>query len=92
MDKTSLGDRMKQYERNHKYYLIKKVPVIVRIDGRAFHSLKLDKPYDLNFYDCKRKIKGFNEGKYFLEFCQDYEHLICISTGDCNYILKEVGE
>jgi len=62
MDKTSLGDRMKQYERNHKYYLIKKVPVIVRIDGRAFHSLKLDKPYDLNFYEVMKVVaKGLLE-------------------------------
>lgn len=34
-----LGDRMKVYESNHSYTLTKRVPVIIRIDGRAFHSV-----------------------------------------------------
>lgn len=51
MDKTSLGDRMKSYEACTKSYLIRRMPVIVRIDGKAFHSLtkRLDKPYDHDF-------------------------------------------
>lgn len=34
----SLGDRMKSYENITRSYLIPNMPVIVRIDGRAFHS------------------------------------------------------
>ena len=37
-DKTSLGDRMKQYEAASRYVLPPRVPAIVRIDGRAFHT------------------------------------------------------
>lgn len=39
---------MKQYENVTRTYLVKKMPVIVRIDGRAFHTFTkhLDKPFD----------------------------------------------
>lgn len=51
MEKDSLGYRMKSYEFVYKDSLIKKIPVIVRVDGRAFHTLtrNFDKPFDLNF-------------------------------------------
>lgn len=48
MDRTSLGDRMKQYEAVPKNYLMRKTPVIIRIDGRCFHTITrgFDKPFD----------------------------------------------
>ena len=47
----TLGDRMKIYEDVSNYKLVRRMPVIVRIDGRAFHTLTrdLNKPFDLNF-------------------------------------------
>lgn len=36
--KDTLGDRMKAYEDEFRVYLPKKSPVIVRLDGRAFHT------------------------------------------------------
>lgn len=44
----SLGDRMKEYEGASKNYLTRRTPVIVRIDGRAFHTYTkgFNKPYD----------------------------------------------
>ena len=44
----SLGDRMKQYENAYRVYLPKRLPVIVRIDGRAFHTLTrgFRRPFD----------------------------------------------
>ena len=39
VSKDSLGDRMKNYEKNHKFFLTKRVPVILRVDGKAFHTL-----------------------------------------------------
>lgn len=38
MDNGSLGDRMKEYEAITKNKLIKRMPVMMRIDGRAFHT------------------------------------------------------
>lgn len=49
--KDSLGDRMKTYEAVSKGYLVRRVPVIIRLDGKAFHTFTrgLDKPFDDSF-------------------------------------------
>lgn len=43
-----LATRMKEYEKVSDVKLIKRMPVIVRIDGKAFHTFTrgFDKPYD----------------------------------------------
>lgn len=48
MDKTSLGDRMKTYEAVPKNFLMRRQPVIIRLDGKSFHSYTrgFDKPFD----------------------------------------------
>lgn len=49
MDKTTLGDRMKNnYENISRYYLTRRMPVIIRIDGKAFHTFTrgFQKPFD----------------------------------------------
>ena len=45
---ATLGDRMKAYEKNDKRKLEPKTPVIIRLDGRAFHTYTrgFDKPFD----------------------------------------------
>jgi len=48
-NKDSLGDRMKEnYENRFKFKLLRRTPVIVRIDGKAFHSFTrgFNKPFD----------------------------------------------
>lgn len=50
----SLGDRMKEnYENRAKTYLIRRTPVIIRLDGKAFHTFTKDfkKPYDEIFHN-----------------------------------------
>jgi len=44
----SLGDRMKAYERVSNGELMRRTPVIIRLDGCAFHTLAkgIDRPYD----------------------------------------------
>lgn len=46
-----LGDRMKDYENVNRFYLTRRTPMIIRIDGRAFHTFckGLKKPYDKVF-------------------------------------------
>ena len=49
MTKDSLGDRMKEfYEDRAKTYLTRRTPVIIRLDGKAFHTFTrgLKRPYD----------------------------------------------
>ncbi len=47
--KDSLGDRMKEYENISRIYLTKRSPVIIRIDGKAFHSFTrgFKRPFDM---------------------------------------------
>lgn len=48
MRKDKLGDRMKAYENVNRLYLPRRMPVIIRIDGKAFHSFTrgFKKPFD----------------------------------------------
>ena len=47
----NLGIRMKDYEQRNQYYLQKRTPVIIRVDGKAFHTFtrNLKKPFDSIF-------------------------------------------
>ena len=52
--KDSLGDRMKEfYENRSKMYLTRRTPVIIRLDGKAFHSFTkgFKRPYDEVFHE-----------------------------------------
>lgn len=55
MRNDSLGDRMKSYEGVYSTKLPNRLPVIIRVDGRAFHTLTkklgLIKPFDACFID-----------------------------------------
>lgn len=67
-----LSKRMKRYELASKMYLTRKVPVAIRVDGRAFHSLlkNAEKPYDKKFIHCMvlaakataAELQGFKVG------------------------------
>lgn len=49
MSKDNLGDRMKQYENAERRYLMRRNPVLIRLDGKAFHSFtrRFQKPFDM---------------------------------------------
>ena len=47
-NRDNLGDRMKTYENVTRAHLVRRMPVIIRIDGKAFHSFTrgFEKPFD----------------------------------------------
>lgn len=45
-----IGDRFKRYEGCFDYELPRRLPMVIRVDGRAFHGLKLSKPFDDMFH------------------------------------------
>ena len=49
MDKSSLGDRMKRYEGIPRIFLTPRMPTILRIDGKNFHTYTkgFEKPLDM---------------------------------------------
>ena len=90
MTKDSLGDRMKSYyEGISKTSLMRRTPVIIRIDGKAFHTFTrhFNKPYDYVLQYamaettkelCKRIqgcVFGYTQSDEITLVLQDYEKL-----------------
>lgn len=68
MDKSSLGDRMKKaYEGRSRTYLTRRTPVILRLDGKAFHTFTrgYKKPFDDKIINAMR-----NATKYLVDNIQ----------------------
>ena len=75
MKKDSLGNRMKDnYENAYRIKLTKRTPVIIRLDGKAFHSLTKDceKPFDVHFNRSMFKTMEF--------LCQEIQGVKCAYT------------
>lgn len=54
-DKDPLGTRIKlNYEDRSRFKLTRRMPVILRADGKAFHSLtrNMERPFDIKFMNC----------------------------------------
>ena len=51
MDTSDLANRMKEYEKRNQYYLQKRTPVAIRVDGRSFHTFTrgFKRPFDYIF-------------------------------------------
>jgi len=49
-----LGDRMKKFEDAYRMHLSPRMPVIIRVDGKAFHTLTrgCEKPFDVTLGVC----------------------------------------
>ncbi|MFW6046320.1 MAG: tRNA(His) guanylyltransferase Thg1 family protein [Candidatus Woesearchaeota archaeon] len=57
--KNDIGNRMKKYyEDRNRHHLTRRTPVIIRIDGKAFHQLtkKFDKPFDKWFTNTMSEV------------------------------------
>lgn len=63
----SLGDRQKDYEKRNRRYLTRKVPVLMRLDGKAFHTFTrgCDKPFDRRIINAMQ-----NTTRYLIEGIQ----------------------
>ena len=62
MNKDSLGDRMKgNYEDRSRFYLLRRTPLIIRLDGKAFHSFTrgFAKPYDKIFHNAMEETMRY---------------------------------
>ena len=58
---NSIGDRMKvNYEDRYRHQLTRRTPVIMRLDGKAFHTLARGcvKPFDEALHDCMKIAAG----------------------------------
>jgi tRNA(His) guanylyltransferase len=57
----SIGDRMKDYENVTRTHLYRRTPVIIRLDGKAFHTFTrgMQKPYDEAMVEVMAKTAQF---------------------------------
>lgn len=55
-----LDDRMKAYENCYRPFIMPRMPVIIRVDGKAFHTLTrgCDKPFDQRLMDAMDQTAG----------------------------------
>lgn len=62
MNCISIDNRMKEYyEKRNRNFLIRRLPVIIRIDGKAFHTYtkRLKKPFDLGLIEDMQQTTKF---------------------------------
>ena len=71
MDKTTLGDRIKAYEKAYDTDIIRRVPVIVRVDGKGFSkwtkATGMKKPFDIRM--CSMMSKAMRDTAEKIEGC-----------------------
>jgi len=58
VNNLSLGDRMKGYEKTPQQRLMNKMPVVIRLDGKAFHTYtkRCDKPFDADLHTIRSGV------------------------------------
>ena len=81
-NRISLGDRMKEFESVHtQTSLVPGIPVYVRIDGRAFHTVTkgLQKPFDPDFAFTMKEVTKHLHDKTnaFISYVQSDEISLC---------------
>ena len=71
MDRSDLANRMKEYEKRNRYYLQRRMPVILRLDMRAGHSFTkgFNRPFDEVF------IRSMQETAKYL--CENIQNVKC---------------
>lgn len=54
----SFGDRMKQYEQSASQVLVRRTPIIIRVDGRSFHAFTkgCDRPFDSRLQNAFQQV------------------------------------
>jgi len=87
MFNDDFGNRMKEYESRNQYYLQKRTPVILRIDGKAFHTFTrgLHKPFDEIFMKSMQETMKYlceNIQGAKLGYCQSDEITLLLTDYD----------
>ena len=83
-EKDSFGDRMKFYEKRNSIDLITKQPIIIRLDGKSFHTFTkgLEKPFSINLtialnYATKKLIENIDNIKFAYLQSDEISLLLC---------------
>lgn len=88
MKGDSLGDRMKQYEDVPRARLTRRVPVMMRLDGKAFHTFTrgLSRPYYRPFHEAM-----WRAAKYLCESIQGAQ-LAYVQSDEISVLITDYAE
>ena len=81
-----LSNRMKHnYERRQRFCLTRRIPVIIRVDGKAFHTVTqdMDKPFDEHFIAAMR-----NAAAYVADEMQGCK-LVFVQSDEASFLLTD---
>ena len=78
MSYDSLGTRMKGYESVSRFYLTKRTPVVIRIDGKSFHTFTrgFERPFD----------------RYLMQTMRETAKYLCENIGGCKLAYTQSDE
>lgn len=78
MDTSDLAERMKGYEKRNRYFLQRRIPVILRLDMRAGHSFTkgFERPFD----------------EVFIKSMQDTAKYLCENIQNCKLSYQQSDE
>lgn len=78
MDRSDLAERMKGYEKRNRYFLQRRMPVILRLDMRAGHSFTrgFERPFD----------------EVFIKSMQDTAKYLCENIQNCKLSYQQSDE
>ena len=78
MDRSDLAERMKGYEKRNRYYLQRRMPVILRLDMRAGHSFTrgFKRPFD----------------EVFINSMQETDKYLCENIQNCKLSYQQSDE
>ena len=87
MDALDLANRMKEYEKRNQYYLQKRTPVAIRVDGRSFHTFTrgFKRPFDYIFMKSMQETAKYmceNMGNAKFAYVQSDEITIILTDYD----------
>lgn len=81
MSNDDIGDRFKAYESCFDFALPRRMPMVIRVDGRGFHGLKLHKPFDSQFFsfmaDTAQRLCEEIQGTVLAYFQSDEISIVC---------------
>jgi tRNA(His) guanylyltransferase len=84
----SLAERMKDYENVSRNYLVKKLPVIIRIDGKAFHTFtkQFKKPFDSNLMNLMNRTT--------IALCENIQNSKCayVQSDEINILVSDLKD
>lgn len=98
MDHSNLGERMKKYEYVTRTHLVPRTPVIIRVDGKAFHTFTrgFERPFDFLLISSMQKtmqymceniqgcVLGYQQSDEISLVLIDYKKLTSASWFDYN--------